>query len=191
MRIAVAGTRSFGAAVYRRLIAHGYQVPLVFTERVGAIGSTSLAAHIHYDGVKRDLLADYGVELVVAAHWTRLIGPKSRLVAPVLIGHPSLLPRHRGRSAVEWTIRQHDPIAGFTWFLADGGYDTGPIVAQSWCHVAPGWTASDLWRERLYDLGLELLLPAVADASYGGRKQDSRFATWEPPIVHEAPTPAT
>lgn len=183
MRIALAGTGAFGRAAYQRLVGAGHRVPLVFTDSARPIEvDGSRVTHTYITGVQEQRLLDYGIELTVAAHWTRLIGPKSRAAAPVLVGHPSLLPRHRGRSAIEWTVRMGDPVSGFTWFLADDGYDTGPIVQQAWCHVAPGWNASDLWRERLFSLGIDTLLPAVADASYGGVPQDPRYATMEPPI---------
>src|SRR5215470_769234 len=39
--------------------------------------------------------------------------------------HPSLLPRHRGRDAVVWTVKMGDPIAGGSIYWADDGADTG------------------------------------------------------------------
>lgn len=193
MRIALAAGRTFGLAAFTELIRVGHQIPLV----ASGVGDRPWVEAKQRGLTVRERLtpadvADYGIELIVGAHYHRLIGPRTRAAAQfgALVGHPSLLPRHRGRSAIEWTIRHNDPIAGFTWFLADDGYDTGPIVYQSWCHVAPGWSASDLWRESLFDLGIESLADAVSYAPLGGDPQDSRFATWEPPIHAPAPQPA-
>ena len=42
-----------------------------------------------------------------------------------LIYHPSLLPRHRGASAINHAIMQGDTDGGLTVFWGDDGYDTG------------------------------------------------------------------
>ena len=52
--------------------------------------------------------------------------------------HPSLLPRHRGIAAVEWTILEGDPIAGGSVYHLADGWDAGAIAAQDWCFVAQG-----------------------------------------------------
>lgn len=62
---------------------------------------------------------------------------RARCGLGVLAYHPSLLPRHRGRDAVRWTIAMREPIAGGSVYWMDDGADTGPIEAQDWCHV-PG-----------------------------------------------------
>ena len=58
--------------------------------------------------------------------------------------HPSLLPRHRGIAAVEWTILEGDPIAGGSIYHLADGWDAGAIAAQDWCFVKKGETARDL-----------------------------------------------
>ena len=58
--------------------------------------------------------------------------------------HPSLLPRHRGIAAIEWTILEGDPIAGGSIYHLAGGWDAGAIAAQDWCVVKKGETARDL-----------------------------------------------
>jgi methionyl-tRNA formyltransferase len=45
--------------------------------------------------------------------------------------HPSLLPRHRGPSAVEWAFRSGDAEIGFTIHRLSPEFDTGPILAQT------------------------------------------------------------
>lgn len=44
--------------------------------------------------------------------------------------HPSLLPRHRGASAISWTLIEGDTKGGFSIFWPDDGLDTGPILLQ-------------------------------------------------------------
>jgi methionyl-tRNA formyltransferase len=82
-----------------------------------------------------------------------------------------------------------DPVAGGSVYLMEdrGGADTGPILAQDWCHVQPSWTASDLWREKLFEMGVELLRDSTQLVQIRGPEyqmeatpQDERLATWEP-----------
>ena len=71
--------------------------------------------------------------------------------------HPSLLPRHRGIAAIEWTIREGDPIAGGTVYHLADRMDAGAIAAQEWCFVKKGETARELWERALAPLGQKLL----------------------------------
>src|SRR6266545_3287444 len=100
--------------------------------------------------------------------------------------HPSLLPRHRGIAAVEWTILSGDPIAGGTVYHLADGWDAGAIAAQDWCFVAKGETARELWERALAPMGLKLLTRVVHYAGQHGKlpaqTQDERFATRAPII---------
>lgn len=126
-----------------------------------------------------------GVELIVAAHahcfMTRRARARTRYGA---IGyHPSLLPRHRGRDAVRWTVHMRDPIAGGTVYWMTDRADAGPIAAQDWCHVQPGDDPATLWRRDIGPMGIRLLLRVVDDVAAGritADPQDETIATWEP-----------
>lgn len=127
------------------------------------------------------------IDLVVAAHAHVFIPAAVRDAARHgAVGyHPSLLPRHRGRDAVWWTILMGDPIAGGTVYQLDDGMDTGPVLARDWCFVRPGDTAALLWRRDLAPLGLRLLRLVVASIALGTAvaiPQDEALATAEPPI---------
>lgn len=187
-RIILAGTRSFGAAALAELVVNLDTIVELVVAPVGdALYNTA-----RYDlGIDVEPNLEYrqveeiNPHLIVGAHMHQFIGKKSRNAAQygAVIGHPSLLPRHRGKSSVEWTIKFGDPVAGFTWFVADSGIDTGRIVTQAHCHVVPGWDASDLWRERLFPLGISLLKNAVdLEKVVAAVPQDVRVATWEPAL---------
>ena len=125
------------------------------------------------------------VDTVVAAHSHAFIGRATRARAGVAaIGyHPSLLPLHRGRDAIRWTIRDGDRVTGGTVYHLSQRTDAGPIAAQEHILVPPGSTAQSLWREHLAPLGVRLLLRVVEDLAAGRRievPQDERMATWEP-----------
>lgn len=195
LRIALAGSRSFAAAGLERVLELGHDVPVVFAHDGDKLFNRAL-----YDfdlpverTVNEAAVRSADVDLILGMHTHDFIGRKSRGATRygALVGHPSLLPRHRGRSSVEWTVRMRDAITGFTYFWADNGVDTGPIAAQEWCHVDPAWNASDLWREALFPLGIAMLEPMLkqleSEGQYGmWRPQDSRFATFEPSME---PTP--
>ena len=83
--------------------------------------------------------------------------------------HPSLLPRHRGIAAVEWTILEGDPIAGGSVYHLADGWDAGAIAAQDWCFVAKGETARELWERALAPMGLDLLARVVRHAARARR----------------------
>lgn len=125
-------------------------------------------------------------DLGISAHCQRYIPDRirTRCSLGVLAYHPSLLPRHRGRDAVRWTVAMRDTVAGGTVYWMDDGADTGPIEDQSWCHVFPGETESELWRRALAPMGVRLLTDTVARLVLGTppnkRQQDERAATFEP-----------
>ena len=125
------------------------------------------------------------LDLIVCAHAHIFV--KAELRDRARLGalgyHPSLLPRHRGRDAVLWTIKMGDAIAGGSIYWLDDGADTGPIAAQEHCFVHPGETAEELWRRALGPLGLTLFDRVLADLERGvvnRQDQDERAATWEP-----------
>ncbi|ABB40191.1 Formyltetrahydrofolate dehydrogenase [Oleidesulfovibrio alaskensis G20] len=130
-------------------------------------------------------------DLMVAAHCHRYIGAGALLKARhgILAYHPSLLPRHRGRNAIHWTLAMRDPIAGGSVYLMDDGVDTGDIVCQDWCHVLPNDTPQTLWRRSLGPMGVRLLTQAVTwlvrDGTLHTMRQDERCATWEPALARE------
>lgn len=58
--------------------------------------------------------------------------------------HPSLLPRHRGPSPVQYTILEGDETAGVSIMKIDAELDHGPILNQSTCSLDYSETTSDL-----------------------------------------------
>lgn len=130
-------------------------------------------------------------DMAVAAYCQRFIpaNVRARCGLGVLAYHPSLLPRHRGRDAVRWTIAMREPVAGGSVYWMDDGADTGPIEAQDWCHVMPGEDAAALWRRELAPMGVRLLIQAVSRLAGGERPravpQDERAATWEPAFTRQ------
>lgn len=128
-----------------------------------------------------------GTEVIVAAHSRAFVGRRTRARARHgAVGyHPSLLPVHRGRDAVRWTVRDGDRVSGGTVYRLTEHVDAGPICAQEHVLVPPGITARELWRTLLAPLGVRLLLQVVDDLAAGRLievPQDVACATWEPAL---------
>ena len=104
--------------------------------------------------------------------------------------HPSLLPRHRGRSSIEWAVRMRDAITGGTVFWLNSGIDRGDIANQDICFINPKLygiepkkAAKILWEHELQDMGLRLLKETLQDISNGIIKkvpQQKEYSTFEP-----------
>jgi methionyl-tRNA formyltransferase len=129
-------------------------------------------------------------DLAVMAFVT-IIVPERILYAPrhkSICFHPSLLPRHRGASAIAWTLIHGDRETGVTWFWPDKGIDTGPILIQRRAPIGPNETTGSLYFNTLFPLGLETLRDALALIDEGNPPhivQDESIATYEPICADE------
>jgi methionyl-tRNA formyltransferase len=129
-------------------------------------------------------------DLAILAFVT-LIVPERVLYAPRLKSicfHPSILPRHRGASAINWAIIQGDSETGITWFWPDQGIDTGPILIQKRVPIGENDTLGSLYFGRLFPLGVESLFEALNLIRAGNAPaiaQDESLATYEPPCRDE------
>lgn len=97
--------------------------------------------------------------------------------------HPSLLPKHRGGSALNWPIIQGETKTGLTIIWPDQGIDTGPILLQKEVDILPDDTAGSLFFNKLYPMGVEALVEAiqlVRERKAPRIPQDNSQATYEP-----------
>lgn len=121
LRVAVVGQSLFGAEVYRALRKSGHEVVGVFTIPDANGRPDPLASRAEEDGVplfkfKRwrskgktlpEVLDQYrsvGAELNVLPFCTQFI-PMDVINSPhhgSIVYHPSILPKHRGASAINW-----------------------------------------------------------------------------------------
>ncbi len=124
-------------------------------------------------------------DLAILAFVTLII-PERILYAPrhkSICFHPSLLPRHRGASAIAWTLIQGDGETGVTWFWPDKGIDTGPILVQRRVPIGPNETTGSFYFNTLFPLGIETLGAALDLIEAGDPPrivQDEARATYEP-----------
>uniref|UniRef100_A0A671EJZ5 10-formyltetrahydrofolate dehydrogenase n=1 Tax=Rhinolophus ferrumequinum TaxID=59479 RepID=A0A671EJZ5_RHIFE len=221
MKIAVIGQSLFGQEVYRCLREEGHEVVGVFTipDKNGKVDPLGLEAE--KDGVPvfkfprwrvkgqalPDVVAKYqalGAELNVLPFCSQFI-PMEVINAPChgsIIYHPSLLPRHRGASAINWTLIHGDKKGGFTIFWADDGLDTGDLLLQKECEILPDDTVNTLYNRFLFPEGIKGMVQAVRliaegkaprlpqpeeGATYEGiQKKETAKINWDQPaeVIH-------
>ena len=102
--------------------------------------------------------------------------------------HPSLLPKYRGRTAINWALIRGETVTGLTIFWLDKGIDTGPILLQKKVRVDPDDTTGTLYFNKLFPLGIEAIGEAVDLIKAGNPPrivQDESKATYDPPCGDE------
>ena len=192
MRITLVGSRHFGVTTLDMLRQRGVDIVRVVVadadDRLAAAARSAGIEVVVQASARRVIASEIapGTDLIVTAHSHARIS-KEALAAAKLGGigyHPSLLPRHRGIAAVEWTIREGDPIAGGSVYHLAERMDAGAIAAQEWVFVRKGETARQLWERALAPLGQKLLGEVIdyakAHKSLPARPQDEEFATHAP-----------
>jgi methionyl-tRNA formyltransferase len=98
--------------------------------------------------------------------------------------HPSLLPRHRGISAMHWAIRMGETNTGLSIFWVDAGIDTGPVLLQRDVEIGPDDTVGSLYFDKLFAPGVDALVESVRLVREGKAPrivQDESRMTYEPP----------
>lgn len=198
MRIALIGQAAFGEAVFNALRDAGEEIVAVSSvegapERPDPLWAAAQSAGLPLFPTGRlkkpgvlDAYAATKPDLCVMAFVNHIL-PERVLDAPPLGSiqyHPSLLPRHRGRSSINWAVRMGDASTGVTIFWVDGGIDTGPVLLQKEVAIGPDDTVGSLYFDRLFPLGVEALVESVRLVREGAAPrtvQDESQATYEPP----------
>jgi methionyl-tRNA formyltransferase len=85
--------------------------------------------------------------------------------------HPSLLPKHRGPSSINWPIIHGETMTGLTIFRPTDGLDEGPVILQKEAAIGPDDTLGSVYFDRLFPLGVAAMLEA-ADLVVAGRHQE-------------------
>nr|XP_022906704.1 cytosolic 10-formyltetrahydrofolate dehydrogenase [Onthophagus taurus] len=203
LRVAIIGQSDFAVDVMERLIRNGHCVVGVFTipdkgqkkqDPLAKAGDEYNIPVFKYSGWRRDkklkpeIMTDYeklNVELNVLAFCSQYI-PMEIINYPrfqSICYHPSILPRHRGASAINWTLITGDEYAGFSIFWPDDGLDTGPILLQDRIKIEETDNVDSLYKRFLYPAGISALEKAVdmiADGTAPKEIQNETLATYDP-----------
>ena len=196
MRIVLIGQAAFGEKVLQTLADRGEEVVEVYTSP-DIPGKTNPLKQLAFQlGIPTfqpesmrapEVYNDYvklKPELNVMAFVTDII-PESILNYPrlgTIQYHPSLLPRHRGGSAINWAIINGEAKTGVTIFWPDKGIDTGPILLQKETEISPDDTVGSLYFDKLFPLGIEAIAEGIELIKKGIAPripQDESQATYE------------
>jgi methionyl-tRNA formyltransferase len=196
MKIALIGQAAFGEKVLEGLLAAGEEIAVVYMPPdAGKSNSFKDLAESNGLAVRQparmrapEVLEDYakfGVDLNVMAFVTDIV-PSSILDRPhlgTIQYHPSLLPRHRGASAINWAVINGEPNTGLSIFWPDEGLDTGPILMQKEVTIEPDDTIGSVYFGKLFHLGVEAMLESVLLVKVGKAPkidQDLSLGEYEP-----------
>jgi methionyl-tRNA formyltransferase len=203
MRIVVHGQQAFGKAVLEALLGRGDDVVAVYAApeppggKPDPLREAALAAGLpvrqpasYRDPAVHEECRALAPDLQVMAFVT-LVLTKAFLDIPAhgtIQYHPSLLPRHRGRSSINWPIIMGETETGLSIFWPDDGIDTGDVLLQRATPIGPEDTLGSVYFDRLFPLGVEALLEAVDLVKAGAAPripQDESQATYEGPCERD------
>ena len=199
MRIVVNGQQAFGADVLKALLERGEDVVAVYcapdkegrppdplAEAAREAGLELRQPESFETEEAAAELAGLEPDLMVMA-FVILKVPEAVLNAPThgtIQYHPSLLPRHRGPSAINWAIIHGDEKAGLAIFWPDDGLDTGPVLMTKEVEITPDDTLGSLYFDKLFPLGVEAMVESV-DLVREGRapriaqvEEDATYESW-------------
>ncbi len=202
MRIVFIGQAPFGAETLEALLTQGEQI-------VGVITTEETPRQKQDNPVKQTadkhglaLLQTNRLKRPEAITWVRDLAPDLLVLAFVtsfvptemidcarhggINYHPSLLPKYRGGSAINWSVINGERETGVTIHFIDDGVDTGPIILQEKVAITDDDTVKSLYFGKLYPLGITMMCKAVRlikDGQAVGVAQNENEASYQPVIT--------
>ncbi|MGR3571132.1 methionyl-tRNA formyltransferase [Brevirhabdus sp.] len=216
MRLIVMGQQSFGKDVLAKLLETGTdEVVAVYSEPdkegkpVDPIKEFAMEKGLPIeqpanfdDQATLDKLASYDADLMVMA-FVNVFVPEAARDTPThgsICFHPSLLPLHRGPSAVNWPIILGSDKSGYSWFYPSDGLDEGDSLLQWECEIGPDDTVIDLYFKKIYPHAVDSVLtvcdlyregnpprivPDESEATYERRcNKNHAHVDWHKPVSH-------
>ena len=197
MKMAIIGQQDFGKEVLEAFLARKDDVAGVFCapEKPGAKSDplrTAAEAHglkvFQFPSLRvpeaHDALKALNVDIAVMAYVLQF-APDTFVHLPrlgTIQYHPSLLPKYRGPSSINWPIIRGDSKTGLTIFRPNEGLDEGPVILQKTCDIGPDETIGEVYFNKLSPMGVKAMLEA-ADLVFAGKHtetvQDESQASYE------------
>ena len=197
MKIAIIGQQDFGKAVLEAFLARGDTVAGVFCAPEKEGGKPDpLKVAAQEKGLKvfqfptlknpdaakamKDLGADIGIMAFVLQ-----FAPQEFVNIPkhgTIQYHPSLLPKYRGPSSINWPLIKGETKTGLTIFRPTDGLDEGPVILQKETPVSENDTLGTVYFDRLFPMGVQAMLEAADLVVAGKHKetvQDESKASYE------------
>ncbi len=197
MRVVIIGQRIFGRAVLEAFLSRGDEVVAVFVApekenaRPDALKTSALERKIplfQFESLSSkaalETMEMLKADIAVMAYVIQFV-PREFTRIPAhgtILFHPSLLPRHRGPSAVNWAIVCGEQETGVTVFRPTDEMDEGPVILQKTVPIHPDDTAGTLYYDRLLPIGVQTLLETadrVVSGNYEEKPQDTHAGSYE------------
>ena len=176
MRIVVHGQQAFGKAVLERLLERQENIVAVCTapdkegKPLDPVKELALEKGIpvHQPASWKtpeslELMQSFEADVCIMAYVLLFI-PQPVLDAPRLGSfqyHPSLLPKHRGPSSINWPIAMGSTRTGLTIFWPDEGLDEGPVLMQKECDIGSDETLGDIYFKKLFPMGVDAMIESL------------------------------
>ena len=197
MKIAIVGQQDFGKAVLEAFVARGDQVAGVFCAPEKAGGKPDvLKVAAQEKGVKvfqfaslkseeaKSALKGLDAEIGIMA-FVLQFAPQDFVKIPrhgTIQFHPSLLPKYRGPSSINWPISRGDAKTGLTIFRPTDGLDEGAVILQKKTPIGENDTLGSVYFDRLFPMGVQAMLEAadlVVSNRFEETIQDESQASYE------------
>jgi methionyl-tRNA formyltransferase len=198
MRLIINGQQAFGKAALEAILEKGTdEVVAVYTapDKEGRppdpVKQTALEHGIplyqpasYKDPKVLEQMRALDADLMVMAYVIIFIPEEARTIPRFgsICFHPSLLPRHRGPSSINWAIISGATRTGLTYFWPSDGLDEGDILLQKEVDVGPDDTLGTVYFQKIFPLGIAATLEAIDLVRAGNPPhipQDESQATYE------------
>jgi methionyl-tRNA formyltransferase len=203
MRIILIGQAAFAEKTLDKLIGKGEKIVAVYCPidspggKLDPVKQKAIQLGIpvrQHKSLKapevRDEFLALNADLAILAFVTQIV-PQQVFSVPKLGSicfHPSLLPKYRGASAINWALIRGESVTGLSLFWVDPGIDTGPVLLQKEVKVDPDDTTGSLYFNKIFPLGIEAIGEAVDLIKAGNAPrivQDESKASYDPPCRDE------
>jgi len=198
MRIIVNGQQAFGKASLEAILEKGedevvavYCAPDKEGRPIDPIKEFALEKGLevvqppnYKDTDVLDKMRSFNADLCVMAYMIIFVPEEARDIPThgSICFHPSLLPKHRGPSSINWPIIGGATKSGLTIFWPDDGLDEGEILLQKEIDITPDDTLGSVYFNKVFPLGIAAVLEAIDLVRAGNPPrivQDDSLATYE------------
>jgi methionyl-tRNA formyltransferase len=198
MRIALIGSADFGKAALEAFLDRGDEIvavfcppdnpkstkPEVLKEAAIARGLTPLQFATLKGPDAAQAMIESKADICVMAYVLQFV-PQELCKIPkhgTIQYHPSLLPKYRGPSAINWAIALGEEKTGLTIFRPSDGLDEGEVILQKEVVIGPNDTLGKVYFDHLFPIGIKALLEAadlVVANQHQEVAQDESLANYE------------
>jgi methionyl-tRNA formyltransferase len=198
MKVALIGSQDFGKAALEAFLERGDEVVAVFcppdnpkATKPEILKEATLAkglVPLQFASLKgpeaAEAMRNSGADICVMAYVLQFV-PQELAKIPrlgTIQYHPSLLPKYRGPSAINWAIALGEAKTGLTIFRPSDGLDEGEVILQKEVAIGANDTLGSVYFDHLFPLGIQALLEAadlVAAGKHQEVVQDEALANYE------------